>query len=182
MFSSVSTLKGQSVYESYPQMDTPSTAYKANNKYANFPPMMHDGRNITSSWQPGTFVDEAIRKDNNIVSNWQYRKYLTDNAEQIRNHNFKQACNDVGYYVRNEPDGSDRSTTYRTPYVYKDSQAPVQHIGASASELKDLYLTKEQLQARQVVPSMTQAELLQNWGSYMHPHLTKEAKSAKEKQ
>ena len=124
-------------------MDTPSTAYKANNKYANFPPMMHDGRNITSSWQPGTFVDEAIRKDNNIVSNWQYRKYLTDNAEQIRNHNFKQACNDVGYYVRNEPDGSDRSTTYRTPYVYKDSQAPVQHIGASASELKRAQTTQE---------------------------------------
>ena len=68
MFSSVSTLKGQSVYESYPQMETPSTSYKANNKYANFPPMTHDGRNITSSWQPGTFVDEAIRRLSQIGS------------------------------------------------------------------------------------------------------------------
>ena len=98
----ISSLKGQSIYEVYPQMEVPSVAYKANNKYANFPPIMNDGRAVAASWQPGAVVDEAIRKDNNITSNWQYRRYLTKNSEEIKSHNFKQACNDIGYYIRNE--------------------------------------------------------------------------------
>ena len=64
----ISSLKGQSIYEVYPQMEVPSVAYKANNKYANFPPIMNDGRAVAASWQPGAVVDEAIRKDNNITS------------------------------------------------------------------------------------------------------------------
>ena len=154
-------------YEAYPRMDIPSTAYQANNKYKNFPPMMNDGRAVNAAWQPGAFVDEAIRKDNNITSNWQYRRYLTKHAEEIKSHNFKQACNDTGYYVRNEHKPYDRSQSFRTPHMYSSVHHPAQHFGATASDIKDLYLTKEQLQERQVVPSITQAELLQNWGTYI---------------
>ena len=164
----ISSLKGQSIYEVYPQMEVPSVAYKSNNKYANFPPIMNDGRAVAASWQPGAVVDEAIRKDNNITSNWQYRRYLTKNSEEIKSHNFKQACNDIGYYIRNENKDFDRSASLRTPHMYKDVNEPVQHTGATSSDLKELYLTKEQLQSRHVVPSITQEELMRNWGQYMN--------------
>lgn len=169
------TLRNSSVYEAYPRIDIPSTSYQTNNKYKNFPPLMHDGRSVNAAWQPGAFVDEAIRADNQITSNWQYRRYLTKHAEEIKSHNFKQACNDVGYYVRNENKEYDRSKQFRTPHMYSDIQEPVKHFDASTSDLKDLYLTKEQLQARQVVPSITQAELMKNWGTYIQktPSVTK---------
>jgi hypothetical protein len=163
----ISSLNGQSIYEVYPQIDIPSVAYKSNNKYANFPPIMNDGRAVMASWQPNAVVDEVIRKDNRITSNWQYRRYLTKNAEEIRSHNFKQACNDIGYYIRNENKDLDRSIAMNPPHTYKNVNEPIQHIGATTSDMKELYLTKEQLQSRQVVPSITQDELMRNWGQYM---------------
>lgn len=142
-----------SVNDAYPELSTPNLAYQSNNKYMNFPPIMNDGRSVQSSWQPGAVVDEQIRTENNIHSNWQYRKYLVENAEEIKSHNFTQACNDVGYFIRNE-------------------NKPIQgRIGIgepvprfNSSDLKQMYLSKEQLHANQVIPSMTQAEVMKNWG------------------
>ena len=162
MFSSASPSKALSVYDAYPNMHLPSTAYQSNNKYSNFPPMMNDGRSVQASWQSGAVVNEIIRKDNNIQSNWQYRRYLVENAEDIKSHNFKQACNDVGYYVRNEHQEIDNRVT-QPPKFYESFTEPVSHRGASSSDLKDVYLTREQLQAKQVIPSMTQAEIMKTW-------------------
>jgi hypothetical protein len=162
MFSSASTPKALSVYDAYPNMHLPSTTYQSNNKYSNFPPMMNDGRSVQASWQPCAVVNEIIRKDNNIQSNWQYRRYLVENAEDIKSHNFKQACNDVGYYVRNEHQEIDNRAT-QPPKFYESFTEPVSHRGSSSSDLKDVYLTREQLQAKQVIPSMTQAEIMKTW-------------------
>ena len=54
----------------------------SNNIHFGYPPIMNDGRNY-ASWQPGAVINEQIRKDENITTNWQYRKYLTDNADSI---------------------------------------------------------------------------------------------------
>jgi hypothetical protein len=163
MFSYTPTSKALSVYDAYPNMHLPSVTYQSNNKYSNFPPIMNDGRSVHASWQPGAVVNEIIRKDNNIQSNWQYRRYLVENAEEIKSHNFKQACNDVGYYVRNEHQEIDNRSGHLPPKIYESFTEPISHRGASSSDLKDVYLTKEQLQAKQVIPSMTQAEIMKNW-------------------
>jgi hypothetical protein len=163
----LSKLRGVSLNEAYINTNIKEAHYKSNNKYANFPALMTDGRSVSASWQPSAFVDESIRKDNNIQSNWQYRRYLINNANDIRSHNFNQACNDTGYYIRNENKEIENSTNYKTPHIYKNITDPVEHVGASNSDLKELYLTKEQLHARTVVPSITQAELIQNWGVYI---------------
>ena len=168
----LSKLRGVQIDEAYVTSNIKERHYKSNNKYANFPALMTDGRSVSASWQPTAFVDESIRKDNNIQSNWQYRRYLINNANDIRNHNFHQACNDTGYYIRNENKDFENSTNYKTPHIYTNIRDPVEHVGASKSDLKELYLTKEQLQARTVVPSITQAELIRNWGVYLqgtHP-------------
>ena len=163
MFEYLTSSRGSSIYDAYPNVHIPSVAYQSNNKYTNFPPIMNDGRSVHAAWQPGAVVNEAIRKENNIKSNWQYRKYLVENSEEIKSHNFKQACNDVGYYVRNENKEIDNLSPYLPPKMYKDFNEPISHRGAMPSDLKQMYLTKEQLQAKQVIPSMTQAEIMKNW-------------------
>ena len=72
------------------------TCYGAsNNIHFDFPPIMQDGRNY-SSWQPEAVVNDNIRKQENIKSNWEYRKFLTNNALQIMKYNNQEACNDLG--------------------------------------------------------------------------------------
>lgn len=158
---------GLSIYEPYEKVDIKMSNYMSNNKYKNFPAFMTDGRSIGASWQPGSTVDETIRKDNNITSNWQYRRYITSNANEIRKYNFNQACNDTGYFIRNENKTLDRSLKYDTPTFYKSDKDDIKHVGDNSSDLKNAYLSKEQLQARMVVPSITQEELLRNWGEYI---------------
>uniref|UniRef100_A0A6C0HK71 Uncharacterized protein n=1 Tax=viral metagenome TaxID=1070528 RepID=A0A6C0HK71_9ZZZZ len=147
--------KGASSFnDAYPELSPPTLAYQSNNKYLNFPPIMNDGRSVHSSWQPGAVVDELIRKENNIQSNWQYRKYLVENSEEIKNHNFKQACNDVGYFIRNENQHIEKSRI----------GVGEPQVRYNISDLKQMYLSKEQLHANQVIPSMTQADVMKNWG------------------
>ena len=50
----------------------------SNNIYPDFPPIMNDGRNF-ANWQPGALINEYIRQEANIKSNWSYRNYLTKN-------------------------------------------------------------------------------------------------------
>ena len=49
---------------------------------------------------------------------------------------------------------------FETPKVYGTCHEPISHRQAAASDLKDICMTREQLQAKQVVPSMTQDELV----------------------
>ena len=58
-----------------------SLGYNTNNKYPEFPPLMSDGRSIISSYQPETVVNTELLHRNGIQTNWQYRKYLTENSK-----------------------------------------------------------------------------------------------------
>ena len=59
----------------------------SHNVYFDFPPLMNDGRNF-SGWQPGNAVNESIRRAEGITTNWDYRRYLTHNAEKIMDNEF----------------------------------------------------------------------------------------------
>ena len=74
--------------------------YTTNNKYPEFPPLMSDGRAITASWQPEASVNQDLIEHNGIKSNWEYRKYLTHNAKEVMEYNFRESSNDTGYYKR----------------------------------------------------------------------------------
>lgn len=148
---------GQSLEKAYPVLPSANLGYQTNNQYDNFPPLMSDGRSLVSSWQPGTVVNEILLKQNGIQSNWQYRKFLSKNSEAIKANLFRDALNDVGYSVRNENPAINE--IYQTPKMYGSYQEKVSHRQAGESDLKDIYMTREQLEAQRVVPSMTQAEL-----------------------
>jgi hypothetical protein len=110
--------------------------YSTNNRYDGIPPMMSDGRTIVASYQPQSEIDNDIVRKSGIQSNWQYRQYLTANADSIRKENFRNACNDVGYVSR-----------YPGEYV---PSPPVRHNDETygVSDIKQLYLSSQELNKR----------------------------------
>jgi len=126
----------------------------SNNIHFDFPPIMSDGRNF-ASWQPGAEINKTIRKENNIATNWQYRKYLVQNADQIIKLNQQEACNDCG--CCNVPHSEKSSNT---PYTYKSCVDNSTPFGYENSDLKNTYLTAQQLQCRMNAPILTQEQYI----------------------
>lgn len=128
----------------------------SNNIHFNFPPIMADGRNF-ASWQPGAVVNEKIRQESGIKSNWQYRKYLMENADQIIKYNQLGACEQssggvVNYGGEEKLNGS--------PFLYTSYLENSQPFGYENSDLKNSYLSRQQLQERMVTPVITQEQIL----------------------
>jgi len=122
----------------------------SNNVHFNFPPIMSDGR-IHSSWQPDSVINERIQQQNNITSNWSYRQYLTQHADAIMQMNTQQACHDLGM---NPHIKTDSTPSANVPLLYQntfDTSEP--GYGYCTSDLKNPYLSREQLNARLVSPS-----------------------------
>jgi hypothetical protein len=143
----------------------PQTAlgYNTNNKYPQFPPLMSDGRSVTASWQPESSINADLIESNGITSNWQYRRFLTHNAKQIMEYNFRESSNDIGYYKRPADLPSMQSNSvsdlYTSPYAFKSVLDKTRPFGHSTSDLKELYLTREQLNARKISPAITRDQL-----------------------
>jgi len=139
---------------------------ESNNIHFNFPPIMADGRNF-ASWQPGAVVNEKIRQESGIKSNWQYRKYLMENADQIIKYNQLGACDESSGGVVNY---GGEEKLIGTPILYNSQaqagqaqagQAQVgQAFGYENSDLKNSYLSRQQLQERMVTPVITQEQLI----------------------
>ena len=138
--------------------------YSTNNQYSEFPPMMKDGRSIVSSWQPESHINKEIKKQNNIKSNWEYRQYLTKNAHNIMNKEFAESANDTGYNMKSSQKPNIQSNEVtgfsKYPYSFKSVLDETKPTGYVESDLKTQYLTREQLQSRQISPVITQDELL----------------------
>ena len=67
----------------------------SNNAYANLPPMMSDGRNF-SNLLPDEVINDSIKKEAGITSNWDYRRYLQNNASHIIKQNSQTAIASTG--------------------------------------------------------------------------------------
>jgi len=149
------------VRETIPQS---SLGYNTNNVYAGFPPKTNDGRNVVASNQPEADLNNNLIRQANIKSNWEYRRYLTENAVDVMKQNFRDSCNDVGYFQRFTPESvvslnTSNNNITTPPHLYSSYLDESKPIGDSISDLKNTYLTREQLNSRKVSPSITQAEL-----------------------
>jgi hypothetical protein len=121
----------------------------SNNIHFDFPPIMADGRNY-ASWQPEAVVNERIQKQENITTSWKYRQYLINNATNIMKINNQEACSALGlpsHFSTNATPSTNVPFTFKTTY---DTNKP--GYGYNDSNLKQPYLTREQLQARMVAP------------------------------
>jgi hypothetical protein len=151
-------LNYQTAYSDAKETLPPSAlGYHSNSKYDGFPPLMADGRTITASYQPEGVLNEHLLREIGVESNWQYRNYLTKNAKEIMKYNCIQTATDSGYLKRYADLGT--APTYSTPFVYPTFDNKQKPKGYQDSDLKELYLSRDQLQARMVAPEITQAEL-----------------------
>ena len=130
--------------------------YATNNVHSNLPAVMHDGRSLVAAHQPEAILNESLLKTSNVKSNWEYRQYLTENSQKIASDNFREACNDTGYFERFPPNERKfESQTHSTPLQYKTSQT----LANEKSDLKQLYLSREELNKRKQPVTITQDEL-----------------------
>jgi len=159
MFGFLKADKGQNLASAYPGLQISNSGYQTNNQYSKFPPLMHDGRSVLASWQPETVINEDILKSEGIQSNWQYRQFMTANSQSICEKMFQDALNDVG--VTSIPTKND--TMFTPPKMYSSVNETISHIQAKPSDLKESYLTREQLQNKLVVPSITQEQMVRKW-------------------
>jgi hypothetical protein len=123
----------------------------SNNIHFNFPPIMADGRNF-AQWQPDAVVNNRIQQKEGITNNWSYRQYLQQNGLQIMNYNTTEACYELGLdpHVQTGKTPSDN-----VPYTFKstfDTGKP--GFGYCNSDLKNPYLSREQLNSRLIAPSI----------------------------
>jgi hypothetical protein len=124
----------------------------SNNIHFDFPPIMEDGRTY-SSWQPEAVINERIQKQEDIKSNWEYRNFLTNNALQIMKYNSMESCYVLGLPCNVQ---TDKTPSDNVPYEFKstfDNSTP--GFGYQNSDLKRLYLTREQLNARLISPTFS---------------------------
>jgi hypothetical protein len=119
--------------------------------YTMEPQQFFQGSNY-SLWQPQASTNTKIQVDAGITSNWKYRQYMQQNANQIMKYNTMETIKASGnnpYSVLNT------NVTNNAPYLYSnihDTNNPL--YGFRNSDLKQDYMKKEQMNARKVAPSI----------------------------
>jgi len=156
------SLKSENLNCAYPivkeSLPKSSLGYNTNTKYPIFPPLMSDGRALTAAYQPEAVINKQLIEESGMTTNWQYRKYLTTYAKEIMTVDFTESCNDCGYYKRvREPTNEQQNTR---PHLYSSYTSNEPAFGVVDTDLKQLYLTREQLNSRKVSPMITQDQLL----------------------
>lgn len=124
----------------------------SNNIHFNYPPILSDGRLFTS-YQPEAVINERIQQDAHIKTNWDYRMFLQHNAEKIIYFNENEICNYVGLPKHIESSSTPASNVPFRFHSSFDSARP--GFGYCNSDLKSPYLTREQLNARLISPSIS---------------------------
>ena len=111
-----------------------------NNAYSNLPPMMSDGRNFTNLL-PDEVINDSIKREAGITSNWDYRRYLQNNASHIIRQNSQSAVAATG--LIEEPSAN-------IPIIFFGRPKPTY----PPSDLKTNYLSREQLNSRMIAPTV----------------------------
>lgn len=119
--------------------------YSTNNIYPGVPPIMSDGRAVVASYQPESIQNDILVKESGVKSNWEYRQYLIHNAVKLMDRNFEESANDIGFV-------DDRNSGM--------VQRPIFNGQHESSDLKQLYLSRDDLAARFEPRVLTQEELL----------------------
>ena len=68
-----------------------SCSKTSNNKFFGCPPRMADGRHFTD-YRPNCYLNNSMRADNQTFNSFQYRMFLTQNAERLMEMNRNNSC------------------------------------------------------------------------------------------
>jgi hypothetical protein len=167
MFSYSFGFDAQMVDCAYPQyinntLPRSQLGYTTNNQFPIFPPKMSDGRSLISSWNSESKELQSFKQQvgedafnlSPLSPNWAYRRYMQKNGYEIMAKNFVDTANDTGIESMGENYNNEDIKTGNIPYAFDslgdDSRPP----GYQESNLKDLYLSREQLNSRLYAPRL----------------------------
>ncbi len=147
------------MFTTNPSNTIKSISLGTNNQFGNFPDFMSGGRQFTT-YHTEDAINHSIRTGNGIQTNWQYRQFLQGNAMGLVESNFREALREDGYF----PYANQIIPDNKTPFMYSSTGqstivAPDNRINYP-SDLKAIYLSKQQLEARRVAPAMSQEEIM----------------------
>ena len=94
--------------------------------------------------------NENIKKDANITSNWEYRNYLQNNANSIMKFNIMSSVENSGnnpFIFTNNKEVSNQPFLFKSTH---DTSNP--HLGMNPSNLKNDYISSQQIKARMISP------------------------------
>jgi len=120
----------------------------SNNIHFDFPPIMNDGRNF-SGFIPEATINNKLIKKNNITTNAQYRQFLTYNANSIISNNQLESCDQCGSNIKQF---NSAPTSSRGPFVFNSPFDNSMPFGYEESDLKNVYLSRQQLNSRKLAP------------------------------
>jgi hypothetical protein len=120
-----------------------------------YPAIMMDGRNYTN-WNQGAALNQRIKEQAGVTSNHAYREYLIKHGVEIMTSNKFESQNQCGNCNLNMSDSMQQNVPYVFPRMLDSSQP----FGYETSDLKNYYLSRQDLQARMIAPLITQDELL----------------------
>jgi len=146
-------MSGVDYNSAYPFFPESTYGFQTHNLYKDFPPFMNDGRTIVASWEQSSITNKNLVESSGVKSNWAYRNFLIDNAKSLIQRNLAESLNDIGYIARfaeMPPQASPHPHFYTS---YLDNSTP---HGYQTSDLKELYLSREQLNARKMAPEIRQ--------------------------
>ena len=124
-----------------------ATCYSgSNNIHFQHPPLMSDGRQFTHL-DPNCEANDKLQKFLNIGSNYEYRQYLIKNGNSLINNNRMAA-----FMTNNNVRLGDSNYVTHNKYVFQGVQDNNQPFGYEGSDLKRLYLTRQQLAAKKEAP------------------------------
>ena len=111
----------------------------------------HNSNN--ASWQPESAINNKIQVDAGLTTNWKYRQYMQNNAQDIMKYNTMetfQASGNNPYIIQ------DNVQTENSPYLFNSvhdvNNSP---IDVNNSDLERDYMKQEQMKARMVAPSIS---------------------------
>ena len=106
-----------------------------------------------SSWQPDANINNKIRDDIGITSNWKYRQYVQTNAKHIMKYNTMEyiyASGNNPYAITNN--SSNLNVPFMFSSIYDQNEA---ENGFNNSDLKKSFLKTQQVKGRMIAPSIS---------------------------
>jgi hypothetical protein len=124
-----------------------STCYSgSNNIHKNLPPLMSDSRQFTK-YDPNCEANNRLKKSLQLQSNYDYRQYLINNGMSLAEKN-----NNTALQTNiNSKVGHD-SLNHHEKYIFNNVFDNNRPFGYEGSDLKNIYLSRKQLQSRMDTP------------------------------
>lgn len=126
----------------------------SNNVHPNFPAMMSSG-DLYTDYTESCKMNNEIKQKAGIKTNYNYRQWLIKNADSVMKNNMDMARDQCC-------DGGDKfaPVANSVKHLFKNCSDKSKPFGYEESDLKNLYLSRTDLESRLRAPIMSQAEML----------------------